>query len=295
LNLKILKRYNVIIVDLNQIILSNLLADGSVSKGHKIDENMVRHMILNTIRSFKVKFGQEYGELIIATDNSNYWRKQYFPYYKANRKKSQEQSKVDWSHVYEVLNKIRQEIKDYLPYRVIDIESAEADDSIGTLCHHFGTDLNMGEQILIISGDKDFIQLQVYANVKQWDPIRKRWLSHNDPKRFLMEHIIKGDAGDGVPNILSPDNCFMVGERQKAITAKRMEKYLALFPSQMEAPANRNYFRNETLIDLAKVPEEIKQKVMASYNEQEGKDKSKMLNYFIEYKLRNLTECIGEF
>lgn len=284
-----------IIVDLNQIILSNLLADGSVSKGHKIDENMVRHMILNTIRSFKVKFGQEYGELIIATDNSNYWRKQYFPYYKAKRKINQQESTIDWGHVYEVLNKIRQEIKDYLPYRVIDIESAEADDSIGTLCHHFGTDLNMGEQILIISGDKDFIQLQVYANVKQWDPIRKRWLSHNDPKRFLMEHIIKGDSGDGVPNILSPDNCFMVGERQKAITAKRMEKYLALFPSQMEAPANRNYFRNETLIDLAKVPEEIKQKVMASYNEQEGKDKSKMLNYFIEYKLRNLTECIGEF
>lgn len=284
-----------IIVDLNQIILSNLLADGSVSKGHKIDENMVRHMILNTIRSFKVKFGQEYGELIITTDNSNYWRKQYFPYYKAKRKINQQESTIDWGHVYEVLDKIRQEIKDYLPYRVIDIESAEADDSIGTLCHHFGTDLNMGEQILIISGDKDFIQLQVYANVKQWDPIRKRWLSHNDPKRFLMEHIIKGDAGDGVPNILSPDNCFMVGERQKAITAKRMEKYLALFPSQMEAPANRNYFRNETLIDLAKVPEEIKQKVMASYNEQEGKDKSKMLNYFIEYKLRNLTECIGEF
>lgn len=284
-----------IIVDLNQIILSNLLADGSVGKGHKIDENMVRHMILNTIRSFKVKFGQEYGELIIATDNSNYWRKQYFPYYKANRKKSQEQSKVDWSHVYEVLNKIRQEIKDYLPYRVIDIESAEADDAIGTLCHHYGSDLNMGERILIVSGDKDFIQLQVYANVKQWDPIRKRWLSHNDPKQYLLEHIIKGDAGDGVPNILSPDNCFVVGERQKAITAKRMEKYLALSPKQMEAPADRNYFRNEKLIDLAKVPEEIKQKVMASYNEQEGKDKSKMLNYFIEYKLRNLTECIGEF
>lgn len=293
--LKILKGYDVIIVDLNQIILSNLLADGSVSKGHKIDENMVRHMILNTIRSINVKFKSEYGELIIATDNSNYWRKQYFPYYKAHRKKAQKESKTDWKHVYDILNKIRQEIKDYLPYRVIDIESAEADDTIGTLCHKFGTELNMGEQILVVSADKDFIQLQIYANVKQWDPIRKRWLSHNDPKQYLMEHIIKGDSGDGVPNILSPDNCFVIGERQTPVTSKRMQKYLALFPEQMESPVDRNYFRNETLIDLSKVPDEIKEKIMDSYNEQEGKDKSKMLNYFIEYKLRNLTECIGEF
>jgi hypothetical protein len=284
----------VIIVDLNQVMLSNLLMSLGKHTNAPIEENMVRHMVLNSLRSYRVKFGSEFGELVIACDNTNYWRRQKFPYYKANRKKNQEASELDWKAIFECLNKIRQELKDYFPYRVIDIESAEADDIIGTLVREFGVDIG-GDPILILSGDKDFIQLHTFANVKQYDPTRKKWVSHNDPVRFLKEHILKGDSGDGVPNILSSDNCFVVGDRQKPLTSKRIDQYISMDPSKMETIIARNYFRNAQLIDLNNTPKEIREKVMESYNAQIGKDRSKLMNYFIANKLRNLTESIGEF
>jgi hypothetical protein len=284
----------VIIVDLNQVMLSNLLMQLGNHTNAQIEENMVRHMILNSLRSYRVKFGPDYGEMIIACDNTNYWRKQIFPYYKANRKKNQEKSDMDWKAIFECMNKIRSELKEFFPYRVIDIESAEADDIIGTLVKNFGNEVG-GEPILILSGDKDFIQLQVYGNVKQYDPTRKKWVSHNNPEEFLREHIMKGDSGDGVPNILSSDNTFVVGERQRPLTAKKIEKYMKMTPNEMEAVIAKNYFRNAQLIDLSYIPDNIKEKVMESFKNQANKDRSKLMNYFVANKLRNLTEHIGEF
>ena len=284
-----------IIVDLNQVMLSNLLMQLGNHTNAQIEENMVRHMILNSLRSYRTKFRDEYGELVIACDNTNYWRKKIFPYYKANRKKSQEKSDLDWKSIFECMNKIRAELKEFFPYKVIDIESAEADDIIGTLVKNFGSEMNSGEPILILSGDKDFIQLHTFGNVKQYDPTRKKWVTHKDPHMFLKEHIMKGDSSDGVPNILSSDNCFVVGDRQRPLTAKRMEQYMKVKPTELETSIARNYFRNEQLIDLNHTPEEIRVKVMESYNAQSNKDRSKLMNYFIVNKLRNLTEHIGDF
>jgi hypothetical protein len=261
----------------------------------QIEENMVRHMILNSLRSYRSKFRDEYGELVIACDNSNYWRKKIFPYYKANRKKSREKSDLDWKSIFDCMNMIRAELKEFFPYKVIDIESAEADDIIGTLVKNFGSELNSGESILILSGDKDFIQLHTYGNVKQYDPTRKKWITHKDPHMFLKEHIMKGDSSDGVPNILSSDNCFVVGDRQRPLTAKKIEQYMKVKPTELETSIARNYFRNEQLIDLSHTPEEIRTKVMESYNAQSNKDRSKLMNYFIANKLRNLMESISEF
>lgn len=275
-------------------MLSNLLMQLGNHTNAQIEENMVRHMILNSLRSYKVKFGAEFGEMIIACDNTNYWRKQIFPYYKANRKKNQEKSDIDWKAIFECMNKIRAELKEYFPYRVIDIESAEADDIIGTLVKNFGSVIG-GAPILILSGDKDFIQLQIYGNVKQYDPTRKKWVSHKNPETFLKEHIMKGDSSDGVPNILSSDNVFVVGERQRPLTAKKMEKYLRMNPNEMESIIARNYFRNAQLIDLNYIPDLIREKVMESYDNQANKDRSKLMNYFIANRLRNLTENISEF
>jgi hypothetical protein len=275
-------------------MLSNLLMQLGNHTNAQIEENMVRHMILNSLRSYRVKFGQKYGELVIACDNTNYWRRKMFPYYKANRKKSQEASDLDWRAIFECLNKIRAELKEFFPYRVVDIESAEADDIIGTLVTSMSFRSDCSE-VLILSGDKDFIQLHKYGNVKQYDPVRKKWITHDNPEQYLKEHILKGDAGDGVPIILSSDNCFVVGERQRPLTAKKMEHYLKLTPSEMETAIARNYMRNKQLIDLDETPEEIRVKVMESYQAQENKDRSKLMNYFIANKLRNLTEHIGEF
>jgi len=285
----------VIIVDLNQVMLSNLLMQLGNHTNAQIEENMVRHMILNSLRSYRSKFRDEYGELVIACDNSNYWRKKIFPYYKANRKKSREKSDLDWKSIFDCMNMIRAELKEFFPYKVIDIESAEADDIIGTLVNNFGTELNSGEPILILSGDKDFIQLHTYGNVKQYDPTRKKWITHKDPHMFLKEHIMKGDSSDGVPNILSSDNCFVVGDRQRPLTAKKIEQYMKVSPTEMETSIARNYFRNAQLIDLDHIPEEIRTKVMESYHAQSNKDRSKLMNYFIANKLRNLMENIGDF
>ncbi len=284
-----------IIVDLNQVMLSNLLMQLGNHTNAQLEENMVRHMILNSLRSYKVKFGDEYGEMVIACDNTNYWRKQVFPYYKANRKKNIENSELDWKALFECLNKIRAELKEYFPYRVIDVESAEADDIIATLVTKFGSELNTGEKILILSGDKDFIQLHVYSNVSQYDPTRKKWIKHDDPERYLHEHILKGDAGDGVPNVLSPDNVFVVGDRQRPLTAKKMEKIMGTDLEEMDTSLARNYSRNVQLIDLSFTPETIREKVMEQFEAQKDRDRSKLLNYFIVNKLKNLTEHLSEF
>lgn len=284
-----------IIVDLNQVMLSNLLMQLGNHTNAQLEENMVRHMILNSLRSYRSKFKEEFGELVIACDNTNYWRKQVFPYYKANRKKNLEKSELDWKALFECLNKIRQELKDNFPYKVIDVESAEADDIISTLVSKFGSELNTGEKILILSGDKDFIQLHVYPNVSQYDPTRKKWIKHDDPERYLHEHILKGDAGDGVPNVLSPDNVFVVGDRQRPLTAKKMEKIMGTDLEDMETTVARNYSRNARLIDLSFTPDYIREKVMDQFNSQEGRDRSKLLNYFIANKLKNLTEYLGDF
>ena len=276
-------------------MLSNLLMQLGNHTNAQLEENMVRHMILNSLRSYRTKFCNEYGEMIIACDNTNYWRRQAFPYYKANRKKNQEASEMDWKSIFECLNKIRQELKDYFPYKVIDIESAEADDVIGTLVEEFGTDIG-GAPILILSGDKDFIQLHKYANVKQYDPTRKKWITHKDPERYLYEHVLKGDSGDGIPNILSPDNCFVIGERQKPLTQKKIDAFMELgLDGKYDHPLARNYMRNLKLIDLRNTPDDIHKKVMDSYYDQEGKDRSKLMNYFITNRLKNLTEHISEF
>jgi hypothetical protein len=282
-----------IILDLSQVMLSNIMVQLGNHTNAKVDEGMVRHMCLNSIRMYKTKFGPEFGELVIACDNKNYWRRQLFPYYKANRKKSQAESELDWKAIFECLGKIRAELKEFFPYRVIDVESAEADDIIGTLCQEFG---NTNEKILILSGDKDFQQLQQYINVQQYDPVRKKKIICNDPDRFLLEHIIKGDAGDGIPNILSDDNSFVIGKRQSPVTQKKLDSLAGLnLEGKYDHPNFRNYMRNKQLIDLTQIPANVRQNILESYTAQSGKKSPNLLNYFIANRLRNLTDSIGDF
>lgn len=282
-----------ILVDLNQVMISNMMVQIGNHQNAQVDENMIRHMVLNSLRFNRQKFHDEYGEFIICADDKNYWRRTYFPYYKASRRKAREQSELDWNAIFQALNNVREELKTYFPYKVIQIESAEADDIIGTIVHAEGTTLNTGVPILILSGDKDYAQLHVYANVSQYDPTRKRWIKHSDPERYLFEHIVKGDSGDGIPNILSPDNSFVIGERQKAITQKRLESFENI--NTLDETLQRNWARNKTLIDLSQVPESLKEKILDKYNEVNDKDRSQLFNYFIKNKLKYLMENIGDF
>ena len=279
-----------IIVDLNQVMISTLMMQIGNHKNIELQEDVLRHMVLNSLRSNKVKFS-EYGEMVIACDDKNYWRKQIYPYYKANRKKDREASELDWNALFGALNKLRDEIRDYLPYRVIRVEHAEADDIIATLTKEFYT----REKILILSGDKDFSQLQKYPNVKQYSPTQKKFIVCTNPDLFLKEHIIRGDQGDGVPNFLSADNCLVMGIRQTPVTAKKLSTWILQEPEQFcNEIMLRNYKRNQQLIDLEFVPTEIATEALNQYNTQKA-DRSKIFNYFIEYKLKNLMENINEF
>ena len=282
-----------ILLDMNQVMIANMMMQIGNHQNAEIDVNMLRHMILNTLRSNRKKFGDEFGELVICCDDKNYWRRQMYPYYKANRKKSRDSSELDWNAIFQALNTIRDELKTFFPYKVIQIETCEADDIIGTIAHEEGTALNTGEPILVLSGDKDYVQLQSYANVKQYDPVRKRWISNSNPEKYLAEHILKGDAGDGIPNVLSPDNCFVMGIRQRPVTQKRIAEWTDI--NNMQEEVKRNYMRNKALIDLTEVPQGMKDEILSAWREEDGRDRSQLLNYFIKNKLRNLMECIGEF
>jgi hypothetical protein len=290
-------------MDLNQVMIANMMVSlGNHVSNTSLEESLLRHMILNTIRLNRNKFNVDvWGELILACDDRNYWRREIFPYYKAGRKKSRDASGLDWGAIFTILNKIRDEIKEVFPYRTIQIDTAEADDVIGTLCHAFGKQLG-GDPILILSGDKDFIQLQTYSNVSQYDPVQKKWIKHNDPDSFALEHIMRGDSGDGVPNFLSSDDSIVTPNvRQKPVTTKKVTDVLNKLKSG-ESPQQvfssgeyRNWMRNKKLIDLKEIPENIKEKVMIEYDNQANKSRDKLFNYFITNRLKNLTENISEF
>ena len=275
---------------MNQIAVANLMMNLKINNSKTIDENMVRHMILNSIRMYRKEHHNEYGELILAWDSKYSWRRDYFPEYKVGRRKGREESDLDWDEIFGTLNKIRDEIKNNFPYKYLEVFGAEADDIIGFLCEE-----NRDEKIMIISGDKDFIQLQKYPNVRQWSPITKKDVNGFNPTTYLKEHILRGDVSDSIPNVLSPDNTFSDGLRQRPLSKKKVQSWLIGGGSDWNDEVKRNFQRNSTLIDLSRTPEELKNQIRLEYNNAPHGDRSKLLNYFMQNKLKELTENIGEF
>ena len=286
-----------IIIDMNQISLASLMMHLNMTKAKEPDESMVRHMILNSVRMYRTMFGEEYGEVILTYDSKHYWRRDFFPQYKSNRKKNRDADSKDWNAIFEILNKIKAEIKNNLPYKFLEVYGAEADDIIATLCKFSQTekDRSNNEKIIIVSGDKDFIQLQKYVNVKQYSPILKKYVNDHNPETYIKEHILKGDTSDGVPNVLSPDNTFTDGLRQRPLGKKKIETWLDIDIDDLHDEVKRNYQRNEKLIDLSKIPNELENEILTEFHGAPFGDRSKLLNYFIKSRLKNLTETIGEF
>lgn len=281
-----------ILIDLNQVLLSGLMAQIASQKNTKLDEDLIRHLILNILRMHIRNFRKEYGEVVLACDNRKYWRKEFFPFYKAGRKKSREKSDLDWHIIFDMLAKFKQELKDNFPYKVIDVEGAEADDVIGTLVPRHAPH----EKVLILSSDGDFLQLQRYGkNVKQYNPAQKKYVTTDNPIEYLKMHIIEGDKGDGIPNVLSPGDVFVREARQKPLTKGIKQKLVTEDLSNWETTQKEYFSRNQTLIDLTFIPNEIKDKIINTYEQTKPAPRNKLLNYFIEHKLKNLMEVIEEF
>ena len=278
-----------ILIDLSQIMVASTMM--SMGKDRtEVDISMIRHMILNSLRMYRQKYHEEYGELVLCCDGRNSWRREHFPLYKAGRKTTRDASSKDWTQIFGCLDTIKSELKEYFPYKYIEVEEAEADDVIGVLAKFWG------EPIMIISGDKDFIQLQVSDNVDQYSPITKKIVYDANPERYLKEHILRGDSSDGIPNFLSADDCIVEKIRQTPITKKKIDLWIDQNPEDFcNEEQLRNYHRNMKLIDLQYTPSNIVDQIGKQYDEIPKGNRSGLLNYFIERKLNNLIESIGEF
>ena len=282
-----------IIVDYSGIAVA---AAFSQKNPDQLDQGVVRHMILNSLRMHNQKNRDEFGQMVIACDSSS-WRKEIFPEYKAARKKSREKSKLDWNNFFTMVNTVRDEIKENFSYPVVTVDRAEADDIIGILVSEL-QEFGRHEEILIVSGDKDFLQLQQFSNVKQYSPVQRKFLECDDPHRYLFEHICKGDASDGVPNVLSSDKTFTEELRQTPLRAKRIDEWWEnrhSLQNHMDQEVWRNYQRNEWMINLRKTPPEIRKEVINQVGEQSGKNNNKILNYLVTNRCGLLVESAQEF
>ncbi len=276
-----------ILLDYSQIVIANVMMNKK-----SMSEDFVRHAILNTIRMYHHKFSDEYGDLVVCCDATNNWRKEAFKYYKAQRKTTRDKSDFDWSELFRLLHMVREEIAENFPYKVVYIDKAEADDIIASLV--LNNDSN--EPVLILSSDKDFIQLQKYKNVNQYSPLTKKFLNTDNPETFLREHILRGDVSDGVPNFLSSDDTFVTDKRQTPLSKKKVSVWSELEPDVFcQGEQLRNYRRNEMLIDLTKIPEWLQTNIVVEYDKQPEIGRTKLFNYFVKHKLKNLMEHINEF
>ena len=288
-----------IIVDLNQIMISNLMVQINGKNAETLSEDLVRHMVLNSLRAHNKKFRKQYGEMVIACDSKNVWRREVFPNYKAGRKANRAKSEHDWDAIFSMLHNIKDEIKTFLPYKVIEIETAEADDIIATLIKKTKRVIapEHKKNILILSGDKDFIQLHG-PNIKQYNPVLNKFVGKGeDPSIYIKEHIFKGDRSDGIPNILSDDNVFIEGRRQRPLSKKKINNWVndVFFYTHFTEEEEKNYNRNRKLIDLSCIPQELEDKINNEFNDVKVASRDKILGYFINKKLKTLIEVIDEF
>lgn len=293
-----------ILIDYSQTAISTIMAELRGHTDAQIDTPLIRHMIVNALRSYKQKY-REYGQLVIACDSKKNWRKNEFPLYKATRKKAREDSGFDWTAIYDALNQIKNELAEYFPYPVIEVDFAEADDVIASLVfwsqknnlQWSGLDASP-ENILILSGDHDFAQLQKFSNVKQYSPVTRQWITPDgSAQEFLMEHILTGDKGDGVPNFLSDDDVFVNGIRQRPIRKKDLEVWKKLpLSNWAQTEHEKNIRRNDLLVNLENIPQHIQESVINSFvMQKDSKNMDNLLNYFIAFRMKNLIDHLSEF
>lgn len=285
-----------ILIDYSGIAIASIF---SQDRPEEIQEGLIRHMILNSLRRYNLKFRNEYGQMVIACDNSS-WRKEKFPQYKAKRKTNRDESPLDWGHFFTLINQVRDEISEEMSYPVVHVDRAEADDVIAILTQETQA-FGKNEPVMIVSSDKDFIQLHSYSNVKQFSPMKRDFIKVDCPHFYKFDHICRGDASDGVPNIFSPDETFVEGIRQKPMRAKKIQEWNKVSQSPddlrhaMGTDTFRNFCRNKMMIDLDCIPQDIGDAIVDKYNSQQNKDKGKILPYLINKRCNMLIESVQDF
>jgi len=296
-----------ILIDYSQVALSAILTFQRELKGTPAEiKNLIRHVTLSTIKSYKKKYGKEYGQIVICCDGRKYWRRDYFEHYKGMRKAAREKSDLDWNLIFDTLSEMRDDLAKHFPYKVMHIERAEADDIIAVLTKYAQENelvqeglVEEPQKVLILSSDKDFKQLHVYPTVKQWSPMQKKYVSatKKEIQEYIIEHIVKGDAGDGVPNILSKDDVFMKGERQKPMSAKRLAEFIEKgIDACRSDEEKRNWHRNAVLVNFDNIPPDVEETIVTSYiSSKPTGDKMSIMNYLMKHQCRLLLNELEDF
>jgi len=271
-----------ILVDANQILVASILPrqlqDGSY------DVETIRRSIFRSFMNINERFTKKYGKMVICFDSKSYWRADIFQYYKANRKTERAASSHDWKSVFQLINSFKSEIKINTPFLVMEVDGSESDDIIAVLCR------THKEEHVIISEDKDFIQLHSLGNVRQFDWPKKRDVSIEEAPQFILRrHIVAGDRSDGIPNVFSADDTFVTeGKRQKRMSKEKIDSIASdpNFDSKLHIP---NWNRNNTLINFEMIPEHIVKSIHECYN---ANNTGMGFNYsfFNEHKI---TESLG--
>tara|TARA_R110000803_G_scaffold54301_1_gene110987 strand:+ start:1279 stop:2019 length:741 start_codon:yes stop_codon:yes gene_type:complete len=241
---------------------------------------------------YNKKFRDKYGAMVICTEGYKNWRKVYYPEYKYKRKTSREASDIDWPEAFRIINLVTEEIKEFMPWYVMNVSTCEADDTIAHIALST-TEFGQHEDVMIVSSDKDFLQLQAgNSNIQQYSPRVKKLILQED-KFDLHEHICAGDSTDGVPNILSADDVFVTGTRQTPMRKAKMDEFRDV--SKMTEEIQRNYQRNKVLIDLNETPKEVISEILEVWNSKHKSNGSGTMNYLIKKRCRNLIECVSDF
>lgn len=276
-----------ILVDFSPVAISCAFRD--VGDGMKPDKEQFRDMIFNALATISTKWKDKYGEIVICMDEKPYWREEIFPYYKKNRKPMT--GDVHW----DVVDEVKEVLNTRIPWKIISIQGAEADDIIGTLIHEFAP--RSPRKFLIISPDGDFKQLQCYPNVDQIDIIHGKELKEADARMFLEEQIVCGQKKDAIPNILSDEDTMVnPDKRQKPMTAKKKAAWIGNDPSFFcEGDMMKRYRLNKRLIDLSKVPDDVKKDILYSYALAPTSIEGTVREYFISQRMAELADQANAF
>lgn len=295
-----------ILVDLQQITISNLMMQPGFHQSG-IDENLLRHMILNALRSWRVKFNQKYGELVLCCESKRNWRRDVFPLYKENRRKFREkETKIDWNSIFTFFHKVQGELKTFFPYPIVQVDGAEADDVIAVLAkkfHEENSDFGSSNQrTLILSKDGDFEQLQKFDTIDQYDPMGKKFIKCDNPIKSLVEHIVEGCKGDGVPNLFSDDDCITnEDKRQTTLTKKRRQEGIQLVENAIKTGdfRNPNINRNRNMICFDCIPSNIGDEIVKEYEKELAHKKTlgrmHLYDFFFKNDMLILMNHIQEF
>lgn len=208
------------------------------------DMSFIYHMELKSLFNVLKTYSNVY--ICKEGNNSLKWRKSVFSGYKENRKETK--ASDEYKLFMSSLPKLEQVLED-LPVKILRADFAEADDIIHAMVEKYHNDY---DKILILSSDKDLVQLKNYYgdNIDVYNMARKKYIDKN--KNIVLEKAIVGDASDGIPGI-------------PGIGIKTFEKIIAdkdEWNKKIKNGKLEMLKRFINIIDLRKFPNEYKQNIL---------------------------------